>query len=369
MTRKNFHTLSENLHTTLKEVLPSMVNTEVNKIAKITSQVYFAQGLLLDKQKTQVNDAIANHIPSQFDSLLRNYMSNNILRVHPTQTAKATAREQQYQLYMTMKDNNITTATACRPFAIRLRDHDDYQDDDAYPKGENNVKRQKTLECGTYLVGESSSGQAMEQDPNLSGSNDDEVPNDKASQELVEEMSEVINEAKLQKATDEMLRQRSGKKDYLYQIQRKSTSCFELPKRSKSTTIDSDESRPFLSQAWELRTKESMWAMQDHIRRQKKLRDKPHEVFSKSKIVEIIRTTYEVGYEHNFIIEIIARRANGMFVSIIEPDYKYPNMNDIKDMHLLCINDKVKDYRETGILGSLVTFIKATVIWERVHDF
>ncbi|GJS82114.1 hypothetical protein Tco_0748655 [Tanacetum coccineum] len=130
MTRKNFHTLSENLHTTLKEVLPSMVNTEVNKIAKITSQVYFSQGLLLDKQKTQVdvatqiaeaiqkerenlrtkiisqvNDAIANHIPSQFDSLLRNYMSNNILRVHPTQTAKATAREQQYQLYMTMKDN------------------------------------------------------------------------------------------------------------------------------------------------------------------------------------------------------------------------------------------------------------------------
>ncbi|GJV66239.1 hypothetical protein Tco_1477067 [Tanacetum coccineum] len=99
-----------------------MVNTEVNKIAKITSQVYFAQGLLLDKQKTQI------------------------------------------------KFKNITTATACRPFAIRLRDHDDYQDDDAYPKGENNVKRQKTLECGTYLVGGSSSGQAMEQDPNLSGS-------------------------------------------------------------------------------------------------------------------------------------------------------------------------------------------------------
>ncbi|GKC21543.1 retrovirus-related pol polyprotein from transposon TNT 1-94, partial [Tanacetum coccineum] len=48
---------------------------------------------------------------------------------------------------------------------------------------------------------------------------------------------------------------------------------------------------------------------------------------------------------------------------------KYLNKNDIEDMYLLCINDKVKDYKETGLLGSLVFFIIATVIWERVHDF
>ncbi|GKB36611.1 hypothetical protein Tco_0881553 [Tanacetum coccineum] len=78
-----------------------------------------------------------------------------------------------------------------------------------------NAKRQKTSKHGTYSLGESSSGQAMEQEPNSSGSgtqeqldefdawmedvgtDDDEVPDDKVSQELVEEMSEEIDEAKL----------------------------------------------------------------------------------------------------------------------------------------------------------------------------
>ncbi|GKG23995.1 hypothetical protein Tco_0392031, partial [Tanacetum coccineum] len=35
----------------------------------------------------------------------------------------------------------ITAATACRPSAIRPRDHDDYQDDNARPEAENSVKR------------------------------------------------------------------------------------------------------------------------------------------------------------------------------------------------------------------------------------
>ncbi|GKD10127.1 hypothetical protein Tco_1189812 [Tanacetum coccineum] len=54
---------------------------------------------------------------------------------------------------------------------------------------------------------------------------------------------------------------------------------------------------------------------------------------------------------------------------IIEPDYKHLNKNDIKDLYLLCINGKVKDYKKAGLLGSLFVFIRSTVIWERVHDF
>ncbi|GKA61363.1 hypothetical protein Tco_0760770 [Tanacetum coccineum] len=42
---------------------------------------------------------------------------------------------------------------------------------------------------------------------------------------------------------------------------------------------------------------------------------------------------------------------------ITEPDYKYLNKNDTEDMYLLCINDKVKNHRETGLLGLLVVFI------------
>ncbi|GJT99279.1 hypothetical protein Tco_1094797 [Tanacetum coccineum] len=56
--------------------------------------------------------------------------------------------------------------------------------------------------------------------------------------------------------------------------------------------------------------------------------------------------TYTIGHEHNFITEIIARRADGKIDPITEPDYKYLNKNDIEDLYLLCVNGK-----------------------ERVHDF
>ncbi|GJY60370.1 ribonuclease H-like domain-containing protein [Tanacetum coccineum] len=52
-----------------------------------------------------------------------------------------------------------------------------------------------------------------------------------------------------------------------------------------------------------------------------------------------------------------------------EPDYKNLNKNDIEDMYLMIMNDKVPDYAETGLLWSLSVFIRSSVIWERVHDF
>ncbi|GKE31443.1 hypothetical protein Tco_1450765 [Tanacetum coccineum] len=59
---------------------------------------------------------------------------------------------------------------------------------------------------------------------------------------------------------------------------------------------------------------------------------------------------------------VIARRANDSIVSIIEPDYKNLNNNDIEDMYLLCINGKVEDYAQTGLLWLLSVFIKSAVI-------
>ncbi|GKA31001.1 hypothetical protein Tco_0717306 [Tanacetum coccineum] len=77
----------------------------------------------------------------------------------------------------------------------------------------------------------------------------------------------------------------------------------------------------------------------------------------------------ELGHEHKFVTEIVARRANECIVSITEPDYKNRNKNDIEDMYLLIMNGKVPDYAETGLLWSLSVFIRSLVIWERVHDF
>ncbi|GJS88951.1 hypothetical protein Tco_0771587 [Tanacetum coccineum] len=67
--------------------------------------------------------------------------------------------------------------------------------------------------------------------------------------------------------------------------------------------------------------------------------------------------------------EIVARRANDCIVSITESDYKNLNKNDIEDMYLLIVNNKVPDYANTGLLWSLSVFIRSSVIWERVHDF
>nr|GFC97317.1 hypothetical protein [Tanacetum cinerariifolium] len=139
--------------------------------------IYIAEGLLLERQKTQSDVAVM--------------IVEAIQKEHENFRAE-------------IKFKKITTTTACRTSAIRPRDHDDYQDDDAHHEGENSTKRHKVSEHETYSLGESSSGQAMEQEPNPLGS----IPDDKVSQELLEEMPGEIDEAKLQRAVDEMLRQR-----------------------------------------------------------------------------------------------------------------------------------------------------------------
>ncbi|GKA72346.1 hypothetical protein Tco_0778562 [Tanacetum coccineum] len=91
-----------------------------------------------------------------------------------------------------------------------------------HPEGENSAKRQKTSEHGTYVFGESSSGQVYKSEPGPSTSgnqeqiddfdfwtdkyatDDDELPTEKLSQELVEEMSEIVDEANLRKVVDEI---------------------------------------------------------------------------------------------------------------------------------------------------------------------
>ncbi|GJR13461.1 hypothetical protein Tco_0796113 [Tanacetum coccineum] len=106
-----------------------------------------------------------------------------------------------------------------------------------------------------------------------------------------------------------------------------------------------------------------------YIKRQKEPRKPKEVVYSNSKIIQVIKTYWELGHEHKFITEIVARRANECIVSITEPDYKNLNKNDIEDMYLLIMNGKVPDYAETGLLWSLSVFIRSSVIWERVHDF
>ncbi|GKC84015.1 hypothetical protein Tco_1139732 [Tanacetum coccineum] len=84
------------------------------------------------------------------------------------------------------------------------------------------------------------------------------------------------------------------------------------------------------------------------------------EIYSNSKIIQIIKTYWELGHEHKIVTEIIARRANRSIVSITESDYKNLNKNDIEDMYLLIVNNKlgVESYQQkVNLTAPTITFL------------
>ncbi|GJS40396.1 hypothetical protein Tco_0565439 [Tanacetum coccineum] len=93
-----------------------------------------------------------------------------------------------------------------------------------------------------------------------------------------------------------------------------------------------------------------------YIRKQKELGKPKEEIYSNSKMVQVIKTYWELGHEHKFITEI--------------PDYKNLNKNDIEDIYLLIMNGKVPDYADTGLLWSLskVNLTAPTMTFPGIED-
>ncbi|GJW27722.1 hypothetical protein Tco_0044597 [Tanacetum coccineum] len=189
MPRTSSDQLADNLHDVMMEK-PSLVKKKVTEQVKkeVTAQAHLS---------SQIQNVIDNAIPSLVD---------------------ASVREQQHQLYLAMKADPLlqqqdiaiwlalqmkfektqVPQTTCRFYAVRTRDQDDPHDD-AYLEGENSAKRQKTSEYEAYVSGESSSGQVNVEEPG---------PSTSVTQDIMEEISLTIDEAKLNKMADEMLRQR-----------------------------------------------------------------------------------------------------------------------------------------------------------------
>ncbi|GJT06482.1 hypothetical protein Tco_0840944 [Tanacetum coccineum] len=213
MPGRKFNEFTRHLQDIMMESLPKMVDEHIKKILQTQVPLHVARGIILEIEKSQeevakmianaiqqerenflseissqVNDAITNHIPSHVDSSVRSYMSGHVL-----------------------------------PSTARPRDQDDPHKD-AHPEGENSAKRQKTTEHETFELGGSSSGQDYESEPGPSTSgnqeqsddfdfwtnsyaiDDDVIPNEKVLQELVDEILKTVDEAKLRKVVDEMLR-------------------------------------------------------------------------------------------------------------------------------------------------------------------
>ncbi|GJV49165.1 hypothetical protein Tco_1439377 [Tanacetum coccineum] len=188
----------------------------------------------------------------------------------------------------------------------------------------------------------------------------DDCPTEKVSQELVNEMSQTADEAKLRKVINEMLRQRCTLGDehqyHIDQMQNFLKNDIVWESR-KEILVSPHPQKPTLVKGssgpekivMSLHKFPAVIFPNDDIEifyiKKQKEPEKPKEVvYSNSKIVYIIKTYWELGHEHKFITDIVARRANGSIV-------------------------KVDDYAETGLLWSLSVFIRSTMIWERVHDF
>ncbi|GJX21718.1 hypothetical protein Tco_0226163 [Tanacetum coccineum] len=284
MPRKKFNVLAQHLQ-------------EVKELTKIPVPVYVAQGLILEKQQNQtdvakmITDAIQITCQLQQDDLpIWIALKYKFERLH-------------------------VSDTPCRPSTVLPRDQDDPHDD-THPEGENNAKS----EPGPSTSGNQEQLNEFDFWMDSYATNDEEIPTEKVSQELMEEMSQTVDESKLQKVVNKMLRQRctSGDEHQYHIDQMQNFLKIDIKGNSGPDKI-------MLS-----------------------LHKFPAVIFPDDDIEE--RTSrWELGHEHKFIAKIVARRANGSIVSITESDYKNLNKNDIEDMYLLVVNNKVDDYAETGM--------------------
>ncbi|GJT74148.1 integrase, catalytic region, zinc finger, CCHC-type containing protein [Tanacetum coccineum] len=274
--------------------LPLMVDKRVNEIAKKTVPLYVAEGLLLDRQKTQDNMAkmiaealhqVRVSLRAELSTQINNDVSNSIPSQYLMMKDDEKLCNDDLSIWRSLKikfEKPTTPSTQCRMTAIRTRDHEDHHDDDARPKGRA-------------------------------------VRRDKIRLNMAHTQWVNLNQNKLWIKNQILSAQYGNSRPKKYTLSLHKYSAVPFPED-------------------DIKERTSRWVSK-RIRR--------------------------LG----FITEIMVRRANGKIDPITESDYKHLNKNDIEDLYLLCINGKVKDYRETGLLGSLSVFIRSSVIWERVHDF
>ncbi|GJY87098.1 hypothetical protein Tco_0501726 [Tanacetum coccineum] len=148
-------------------------------------------------------------------------LKGHILHVHPAKDAIPSYNKKKYQLYLTIKeDPQLQKYDVSIWLALKIK-FEDFR----WPL------LLKISEHETFEIGGSSSGQDYEGElcPSTSGNqeqsdefdywknsyaiNNDVLPNEKVSQELVDEISQTVDEAKLRKVVDEMLRQQCTLRD------------------------------------------------------------------------------------------------------------------------------------------------------------
>ncbi|GJW39663.1 hypothetical protein Tco_0065508 [Tanacetum coccineum] len=206
------------------ESLPTMVDKHIKEqVEKQVLEQVKVQVLvkLQAKISSQIQNAIDTNIPSLVDASVRSYMSRHILHIHPAQLQTTSVLEQQYQLYLPMKDDpQLQQQDIAICLVLQIK----------FETLQNSAKRQKTSEYEAHVIGESSR-QVNENEQGQSSSrnqeqtddydfwtksyalDDDKILMKQVLQDIMEEVSLAINEAELKKIADEMLRQRCASRD------------------------------------------------------------------------------------------------------------------------------------------------------------
>ncbi|GJY72596.1 hypothetical protein Tco_0476299 [Tanacetum coccineum] len=144
--RKSFDTLADHLQEVMVESLPTMVDTHIKE--KVKKQVPEQRGNIQAEISSQIQKAIDNHIPSQVDASVRSYMSGHILHVHPVQSQTLSIPEQQYQLYLSMKnDPQLQQQDIAIWLALQMKLRISFQ----VPQILIEAMRQKTYEYEAYV--------------------------------------------------------------------------------------------------------------------------------------------------------------------------------------------------------------------------
>ncbi|GJR20563.1 hypothetical protein Tco_0969090 [Tanacetum coccineum] len=227
LSRKSFDTLADHLQEVMVESLPTIVDKHIKEqVEKQVPEHVIVQvperGRLQAEISSQIQQAIDNHIPSLVDESVRNYMSGHILHVHPAQPQTTYVPEQQYQLYLLMKNNPqlqqqdiaIWLALPTKQVSQDIMEEVSLTINEAkLKKIADEILRQRL----TYVTGESSSRQVNEKEQGSStpwnqeqeddydfwtepyASDDDEIPMKQVSQDIIEEVSLAIDEAELKK--------------------------------------------------------------------------------------------------------------------------------------------------------------------------
>nr|GEU42342.1 hypothetical protein [Tanacetum cinerariifolium] len=130
MPRKDMDAILETVESTLKVVVPEMVNETTDRNIRDSLLMVVKEAIKLEREKTNgdidsmvadavekeqehtmvelavlVSNDVATYIPPQVDTFLKNYMKNHILHMHHIESASSLIHNLQQQLYLKIKDD------------------------------------------------------------------------------------------------------------------------------------------------------------------------------------------------------------------------------------------------------------------------